>query len=181
MTYKSRELGDMSFIDKQGNLVQPSREDYWARKSLNSEKPGVAYAFFDSSASISEIEELVLNEGIRISEIPGVSRLDVALAEVKDINIEKTSELYKFMQANEIYPTFPSKFRDQMNDAKPIKMTDLKYALLAVRHEKTDAEAADYLGNVMIDVCQKYEKDKPFNVAIVYRNPEDGYLDFKQD
>ena len=178
MTYKSRDLGDMSFIDKEGNLVQPSREDYWARKSA---KPGVAYAFFDSSAAISEIEELVMNEGIRVTDRPGGGRLEVAVTEVKNINEEIAPELYEFMQANDIYPTFPSKFRDQMNDAKPIKMTDLKYHILAARHEKTDKEAADYLGNVMIDIYQKYEMDKPFNVAIVYRNPEDGYLDFKQD
>ena len=178
MEYQRRDLGDMSFIEE-GKLVQPSREDYWARRK--SAKLGVAYAFFDSSASKSEIEELVLNEGRRISGIPGGTRLDVAVTEVKNINKELSPELYEFMEANDIYPTFPSRFRDQMNDAKPIKMTDLKYHILAVRHEKTDKETADYLGNVMLDIYKRYGEGKPFNVAVVYRNPEDGYLDFKQD
>lgn len=142
---------------------------------------GVAYAFFDSGASRSDIEELAVNEAKRVVRREGHGKLEVFLTEVKDIKEEQDPELYDFIQTNHIYSTFPSNCRDQMKDAKPIMMTDLKYALVATRHGKTDKKAANYLGNVMDDVYQEYEAGKPFNAAIVYRNPEDGYLDFKRD
>lgn len=43
---------DMSFVDRQGDVVHPSREDYNARKSAN---VGKAYGFFYCDASKQEI------------------------------------------------------------------------------------------------------------------------------
>lgn len=142
---------------------------------------GVAYAFFDSNASMPDIERLAVNEARRVLHRGDHGELEVSLAEAKNIRESQDTELYDFIQNNEIYSTFPSSCRDQMKDARPIKMTDLRYVLVAARHGKTDKRAADFLGNVMNDVYQKYEAGKPFNVAVVYRNPEDGYLDFKRD
>lgn len=45
---------DMSFVDRQGIVVHPSREDYNSRKST---KVGKAYAFFNCEASKGDIEK----------------------------------------------------------------------------------------------------------------------------
>ena len=149
---------------------------------INGRDVGEAYAFFDSSASRREIEELAMKEEQRILKRAGDrGKLEFALTEVNDIKESQDPEIYDFIQHNKIYPIFPSNCRYQMKDALPIKISDLKYAPIAARHGKTDKKAADYLGNVMNDVYQTYEADKPFNAAVVYRNPQDGYLDFKRD
>lgn len=171
-------------------MIRVNMTNYIKRDALwvpENNEAGVAYAFFDSSASKKQIEELAWNEGQRLAERGDIGKLEVALAEVKDIKESTNPELYDFVKNNEIYATYSSACKDQMKNAKPIQMKDLKYILQTVRHEKTDQDAANFLGNVMNDVYRKYEsttpfKDaKPFNVAIVYRNPQDGYLDFKRD
>ena len=48
---------DMSFVDRQGIAVYPSREDYNARNTKKTAKAGKAYAFFDCNASKEDIEE----------------------------------------------------------------------------------------------------------------------------
>lgn len=140
---------------------------------------GVAYAFFDSNASIKQIEELAVNEAKRIVARDGEGKLEYLLTEVNEIKEAQHPEVYDFIQNNEIYATYPTECREQMGNAKPIKMTNLKYALMVARHGRTDLDSANYVGNVMDDIYTNYNRGKPFNVAVVYKNPKDGYLDFK--
>jgi|SRR3989344_1967234 len=148
---------------------------------INGSAAGAAYAFFDSSASPKDIAELAVTEARRIAKRKPKTLLEIDLTEVKDIKEEQNPELYDFLQRGSIYPIFPSSCKNQMKDAKPVRLADLKYAISVKRHRSTDERAANYLGNVMSDVYQQFERDKPFNSAVVYRNPQDGYLDFKRD
>ena len=53
MTNEREYPRDMSFTDREGNVIHPSKEDYDARKLASA---GKAYAFFDCEASKEDIE-----------------------------------------------------------------------------------------------------------------------------
>ena len=138
---------------------------------------GKAYAFFDCNASKGEIEaELPIIRSL--SRTP--SKLELSLKEVKNLgkNREVDSDLLKYVGEKEIYPTFPSRFKDLMETAKPIKMTDLKYMIEAKYPDGTNEDTANELGDVMSGIYAEYGNDEPFNVAVVAKI--DGEFLFKE-
>ncbi len=127
---------------------------------------GKAYGFFDCNASKETIE----------SELPTIrelactpSNLELLLKEVKELKEDKQidSNLLKFINENQIYPTFPSKFKDLMKTAKPIKMTDLKYVIEATYPNATNESAASELSDVMNYIYMEFGNKMPFNTAII--------------
>jgi hypothetical protein len=147
----------------------------------NETEAGVAYALFNSSADIPYIGDIALEVAEQTDRNGDPSKLELALVEVKDFKEEQNPELHYFINDNQIRPIFPSDYAGPKKEVAPTKLADLKYALMVARRGKTDKEIADYLGNVMNDVWETYDPGKPFNAAVVYRNPKDGFLDFKRD
>lgn len=127
---------------------------------------GKAYGFFDCNASKEEIET-ELPAIRKIARIP--LSLELSLMEVENLerNRKVDPDLLQFIRENEIYATFPSKYRDQMKTAKPIKMTDLKYVIAAAYPNEINEEAANELGDVINGVYTIYGNGEPFNVAVV--------------
>ncbi|MBI2124843.1 hypothetical protein HYT92_03560 [Candidatus Pacearchaeota archaeon] len=130
------------------------------------EKIGRAYEFFDCKASKEEIESVLpfIRERVRTP-----SKLEISLKEVKELQRDKETDpdLLYFIGKNKIYPAFPSRFKAEMRNAKPIKMTDLRYAIEAAYPDATNEETANRLGDVMEGIYFKYGNNMPFNVAVV--------------
>ena len=126
---------------------------------------GKAYGFFDCNASKEEIE-VELSTIRKIDKIP--SKLELSLMEVNDLEKSRAVDpgLLQFIRQNEIYATFPSKYKDLIKTAKPIKMTDLKYVIAAAYPNARNEEAANELGDVMNRIYRRYGNGEPFNVAI---------------
>lgn len=149
------------FVNREGVLVRPAKV-----KGKDVLLPvGKAYSFFDCDTSKQEIER----ELPRIRELARTpSHLELSLIEVNDLEKSRGvgPDLLQFIRQNEIYATFPSKYKDQMKTAKPIKMTDLKYMLTAAYPNVRNEEAANELGDVMNEIYSRYGNGEPFNVAI---------------
>jgi hypothetical protein len=134
---------------------------------------GVAYAFFDSDASIGDIGDLALQEAERPERTTKISDLEIALVDLKEFRARDNPEVYSFIQKYSVSPIGL--------EGKPKSLKNLKYALQVAVPGTTNEQMGDYLGNVMNDVYSMGNPDKPTYMSIVYRNPEDGCLDFKQD
>lgn len=127
---------------------------------------GKAYGFFDCNASKEKIE----------SNLPSIrelactpSNLELLLKEVKELKEDKQIDfnLLKFINENQIYPTFPSKLKDLMKTAKPIKMADLKYVIEAIYPNAISEAAASELSDVMNYIYMEFGNQMPFNTAII--------------
>ncbi|MDP2925861.1 MAG: hypothetical protein Q8N99_05810 [Nanoarchaeota archaeon] len=153
---------DMSFIDRQGNVVHPSRKDYNARKSA---KVGKAYAFFDCDASKQQIEtskpqirskaktpkglQMLLNEGIS-----GL-QLDEKLAEQ--------------IQYPDDYRTMSSERIKQGYEEERRPLASMKYVLVANYEGASNKDAANELGDVMNVIHRMFNEDQGiFRGAVVY-------------
>jgi len=134
---------------------------------------GVAYAFFDSDASIADIGDLALQEAERPERTTKISDLEIALVQLKDVRARDNPEVYNFIQKYSVSPIGVA--------GQPKLLKDLKYALQVAVPGTTNEQMGDYLGNVMNDVYSMSHSDKPTYMSIVHRNSEDGCLDFKQD
>jgi hypothetical protein len=136
-------------------------------------KMGTAYALFDSDLSVGDIGDLALQEAERAGKI---RNLEIALVDIKSVKSSDNPELYELIQKGTVSPKGEEK---EIRGCSSKKFNGLKYAMQVASPDETSTGLADYLGNVMIDV---YTAGKgPFYGSVVYRNPQDGYLDFKRD
>lgn len=154
------------------------REGVWTNTNR---KVGVSYAVFNSGASVEDIGDIALEvaeDRARVekekSGIRDCSKLEIALASVADIKHSDNPALNYFLDNNDIHST-PSE------SGQKIPMRKLQYALQVARYGKTNKEMADYLDNVMREVHGRCDSDKPYTAAVVYKNPNDGFLDFRRD
>lgn len=135
---------------------------------------GVAYAFCDfPDVSIEDIGDLALQEAERPERTTKISDLEIAVVDLKDVQARDNPEVYNFIQKYSTYPIGVV--------GKPKLLKDLKYALQVAVPGTTNEQMGDYLVNVMNDVYAMSNSDKPTYMSIVQRNPEDGFLDFRQD
>ncbi len=136
---------NMSFIDKQGNLITPSREDYYARKSA---KVGEAYAFFDCEASKKDIEKVLpsIRKAVRTP-----SQLELSL--IEGIN--------------------PGSFDDAelTSIAQEAKDAGIKYLMQAKYCNATNHQTADELAPILNQAYQSqlYQEGEQFRGAIFYK------------
>ena len=121
---------------------------------------------FDCKASKAEIEAEIPR--IReISETP--NELELSLMEIRDFRNRQgiPSDLLRFVEENNIYPTFPSKYRDRMKTAQPIRMKDLQYVIQTNYPNATNEDTAGFLGDFMNGVWATFVGKKPFNFAVI--------------
>lgn len=134
---------------------------------------GQAYGFFNCKDSYRPD----IAERIDDTNKDG-SGLELSLRDVKDVlgDNQVDSGLVAFVGEKTIYPTFPSKLRHLKKGAKPIKLRDLKYVITA-RTGGTNEDTATELGvRVMNGIKQLYGEGMPFNVAVVYQDPNGEYV-----
>jgi len=138
---------DMSFVDRQGNVVHPSREDYNARKST---KVGKAYAFFNCEASKGDItKELPL-----IRECVKTPRtLELSLMEGADILIGDAQLL---------------------QIAREAKDAGIRYVMEATYPNESNRKTANELSSVLNQAYQSplYQQGEQFRGAIFYKHGE---------
>lgn len=85
------------------------------------------------------------------------------------------SDLVKYIGENSIYPIFPEKFKAQMKNAKPIKMSDLRYILEAKYPDATNEQAAEQINGVSNYLYYTFGNNKPFNYDVIARAPDGEY------
>ncbi len=131
---------DMSFVDRQGKVVHPSREDYLARKSA---KVGKAYAFFDCDASKGTIEK----------ELPFIRDAVQTPSELELSLIEGTNALIKDPRFQ-----FLQRIRGR------------KYSIEATYPNATNKQTADELAPILNQAYQSplYKEEEQFRGEIVY-------------
>ena len=133
---------DMSFIDKQGNVVHPNRDEYYAKK-----ESGKAYAFFNCSASIEAIEEELplIRECVRTP-----SNLELALMEGTD-NLKGDPKLLQI--------------------AREAKKAGIRYVFDATYQGGTNRQTADELAGILNQAYQSplYQEGEQFSGEIVFR------------
>ena len=141
---------------------------------------GRAYALMDFKASKEEIE----------SELPFAreaartpSQLEILVREIKDLKTDRTvdSDLVKYIGENSIYPMFPEKFKAEMKNAKPIKMSDLRYMLEAKYPNATNEEAAEQINAVSNYLFYTFGDNKPLNYDVIGKAPDGQYNPWRND
>ena len=160
---------DMSFIDRQGNVVHPSREDYNARKS---KQVGRAYAFFDCDASLDYLkqtmQEIVSDpqnpKGLELQVQEGVAGLEFD---------EKLAEAIKFPFD---YRIMSHERRIQDNEEEKRTAESLKYALVAKCPGMTNETVATRTENVMENIRTLNEDPSLFRCALVYEKDGEYHL-----
>ena len=144
MTSKREFLRDMSFVDRQGNVVHPSKEDYNARKST---KTGKAYAFFNCKASKGDIEKELpfIRECVQTP-----NALELSLMEGKD-TLKGDPKLLQL--------------------AREAKDAGIRYVMEATYPNATNHQTADEVASVLNQAYQSplYQKGEPFRGEVVYK------------
>ena len=153
---------DMSFVDRQGNVVHPSREDYNSRKSTD---VGKAYAFFDCDASKEDIKksepqirgdaktpkglQMLLNEGISGLQIDGTLAKQIQYPDdYRVMSSERLKQGYK-------------------EERKPL--ASMKYVLIASYRGASNEEVANELGDITNVIHRRFNRDQGmFRGAVVY-------------
>lgn len=125
---------------------------------------GRAYALMDFEASKEQIES-ELPYAREAARTP--SQLEISVREVKDLITDKTvdSDLVKYIGENSIYPIFPEKFKAEMESAKPIKMSDLRYILETKYPDATNEQAAEQINGVSNYLHYTFGDNKPFKLG----------------
>lgn len=145
MENKTRYPRDMSFIDKQGNVVHPSKEDYNTRKSA---QVGKAYAFFDCKASKEGIEAILpdIRESVKIPR-----ELELSL-------MEDFSQLKGDLEILDI--------------ARDAKEAGIRYAMQAKYPNATNKKTADELSAILNQAYQSplYQENEQFRGWILYKD-----------
>ena len=136
---------DMPFIDRQGKVVHPGKEDYLARKSA---KVGKAYAFFNCEASKGDIEK-VLPFIRKYVKTPNALELSL---------MEGTDTLTGDTQLLQI--------------AREAKNAGIKYVMEATYPTGTNKQTANEVASVLNQAYQSslYEANALFRGEIVYKN-----------
>jgi hypothetical protein len=141
---RKRSLGDNSFIDRQGKLVRPTKEEF----NSQIKNYGEAYGFFKCNASAEEIEsEFPIIR--RLSLTP--SELELYLIEEKDFKKDKTLNNYIF---------------------KNFGVFGVNYTLKARYPNATNLQTADELSAILNQIYKSplYEPGEKFFGDICYKN-----------
>ena len=147
MANKRKFPRDMSFVDRQGKAVHPSRENYLARKSA---KVGKAYAFFNCEASKEDIEK----------ELPFI-RECVKTPNALELSLmEGTDDLTGDTQLLQI--------------AREAKDAGIRYVMKATYPNATNHQTADEVAPILNQAYQSslYQKGKQFRGEVVYKDRE---------
>lgn len=138
---------DMSFVDRQGDVVHPSREDYNARKST---KVGKAYAFFNCEASKGDIEK----------ELPFIREC---------VKTPKTLEL-SLMEGTDGLVGDP----ELLQIANEAEESNINYVMEATYPNESNRKTADELSSVLNQAYQSplYQQGEQFRGAIFYKRGE---------
>ena len=152
---------DMSFADRQGNVVHPSREGYTTRSA----KVGKAYAFFDCDASKQKIEKF--EPQIR-SEAKTPKCLQMLLNEgISGLQLDKT--LAEQIQYPDDYRVMSSEGIKQGYTEERRPLASMKYVLVANYRGASNEDVANELGDVINVIHRKFNKDQGiFSGAVVY-------------
>ena|SRR3989344_4996583 len=144
---------DMSFTDRQGKVVHPSREDYNARKSA---KVGKAYAFFNCESSKGDIEKELpfIRDCVKT---PGALELSL---------MEGTDTLTGDTQLLQI--------------ARDAKDAGIRYVMEATYPNATNHQTADEVASILNQAYQSplYQKGEQFRGEVVYK--EKGKYIFRE-
>ncbi|MBW2993764.1 hypothetical protein KY317_04280 [Candidatus Woesearchaeota archaeon] len=142
MTHEKEFPRDMSFTNRRGQVVHPSKEDYNSRIS---EKIGKAYGFFDCNASKEEIEA-ELPKIRELAQTP--SELELSLIEGVD-NLKGDPELMKYI-------------------AQEVKLREYRFVLEATYSGMPNSKAAAELEPVFNLLTMIYEDRGIIKGDIVY-------------
>lgn len=136
---------DMSFVDRQGNVVHPSREDYNPRKPAN---VGKAYAFFNCEASKGDIEK----------ELPFIRKCVKTPNTLELSLMEGTDTLTGDTQLLQI--------------AKEAKGAGIRYVMEATYPNATNHQTADEVASILNQAYQSllYQKGEQFRGEVVYKD-----------
>ncbi|MEK6875231.1 MAG: hypothetical protein AABX30_00950 [Nanoarchaeota archaeon] len=136
---------EMSFVDRQGIVVHPSREDYNSRKST---KVGKAYAFFNCEAIKGDIEK----------ELPFIRKCVKTPNPLELSLIEGTDTLTGDPQLLQI--------------AREAKDAGIRYVMEATYPNATNHQTADEVASVLNQAYQSqlYQKGEQFRGEVVYKD-----------
>jgi len=160
---------DMSFIDRQGNVVRPSREDYEARRSV---RVSETYAFFDCDASEDYLKE-VMQEIVEDPESP--KGLELAVQEgVSGLKLDK--KLIEAIQYPDDYRimSHERRMKEPERDEKPA--ASLKYSLVTKCPGLSNKDTAERTGNIMNYVRTLNEDSDMFRCALAYKTEGEYHL-----
>lgn len=155
----------MSFVDRQGNIVHPSREDYNARKSAN---VGEAYALFDCSASKEDIEtELPLIR--KLVETP--QRLELLLTEGINWDSKFGKELETFSEQSIKGGYERSKMFSVENLLQALSVQGCRYFVQARLPNATNHQTANEISSILNQAYQSplYQKGEQFRGKVFYK------------
>ena len=169
MTNKKEFPRDMSFVNRQGKIVHPSREDYNARKSAN--VVGKAYAFFDCDASKEQIE-LTMPSIRRDAQTP--NGLELLLHEgVSGLKLDR--KLRKAIQYPDDYRILSEKRRKQGYEQETMPAANLRYALTANLPKASNLATARELRGITNLIGLMNEDSTIYRCAVVYAEDDGGY------
>jgi len=136
---------DMSFVDRQSNVVHPSREDYNARKSA---KVGKAYAFFNCKALKGDIEK----------ELPFIRKCVKTPNALELSLMEGTDALTGCTQLLRI--------------SRDAKDAGIRYVMEATYPKATNHQTSDEVASILNQAYQSplYEKGEEFRGEVVYED-----------
>ncbi len=178
MTNKKEFPRDMSFVDRQGNVVHPSKKDYDARKSA---KIGKAYAFFDCSANYEQIEAELPNIRtavktpseleLSLTENPDESLMSIAksASEGNSFNSEYSSVIRAIKDEIDLDENF-SRFARLVQIIDIGKESGTKYVMEATYPNSTNKQTADEVASVLNQAYQSplYQEGEQFKGEIFY-------------
>ena len=156
----------------------------------NKNYTGKAYAFFDCNAPRKTIEDYLSG---RLPETdrecshdhpkPHELGLELTLEEVPELRSDRDSdgELIRFVDEMQIYATYPSSHKDEMKNAKPKTLRNVKYVIKAKSSGPTNIETAEKLTTVMNDVYLRFGEKKPFYVAVTWKDKSGDYAFWDND
>jgi len=172
MVNKTKYPRDMSFVNRQGNVVHPNRETYHAKKSTNA---GKAYGFFDCDATKEEIER----------EIPSLRHdarnpkgLQLLLHEgISELQFDKA--LTEKIQYPDDYRIKSSKFNKQDYEEEDKPLSKMKYVLEANYEGASNENTASEVGDLLNVFHYEFNKDQSFfRGAVIYK--ENGEYLFRK-
>ena len=155
----------MSFVDRQGNVVHLSREDYNSRRSAN---VGEAYAFFDCNSSKEDIEsELPLIREL----VKTPQRLELLLTD-KGVNWDSRfgKELQILSEQSIKAGHERSKMFSAENSLRLFSVLGCRYFIQATYQNGTNRDTANEVASILNQAYQSplYEANTPFRGAVVY-------------
>ena len=160
MKYKKESYSrDRSFIDRDGNFVQPSKEHYEKNKITY----GTAYAFFDCDASKDELEKLLPD--IR-RDVQTASNLELKLHE-GIAGLEFDEDLVQKIGYADDYRIMPEKMIQQGYEEERRPLASLRYVMIAQQVEETNKSVAGELAGI-VNCTQAYNQSDIFRGAISY-------------